>query len=79
MTELEYPEHCHRGRDLSQVLRMKGPWETEEGTALMNSNCCPLVGSYYMSGMFPIASCLTTNVTKQDVNLLLTNMPYLGV
>lgn len=58
---------------------MKGPWETEEGTALMNGNYCPLVGSYYMSGMFLIAFCLTTNVTKQDVNLLLTNIPYLGV
>lgn len=74
---LEYPEKCPGGRDLSQMLRMKGLWE-QEGMALMNNNNYPLLGSSCVPGTFLTAFHLPTNLTKQDTILLLLDVPHLG-
>lgn len=76
MTGPDNPERGPGGRPEPDAKDERG-FGRQEGMALTSNNNHPSSGSYYVLGTFLIAFHLPTNLTKQEVILLLTDVPHL--
>lgn len=76
MTGPGYPERGPGGRPEPDAKDERG-FGRQAGMALKSNNNHPSLGSYYVLGTFLIAFHLPTNLTKQELILLFTDVPRL--